>query len=48
MDHFAQIGGIGKPKEPMLEGYSTLSYPEAGLEPKWLEWMRCRPRTSNP
>jgi hypothetical protein len=26
MDHFAQIGGIGKPEEPTLEGYSTLSY----------------------
>ncbi len=26
MDHFFQIRGIGKPEEPMLEGYSALSY----------------------
>jgi F420-dependent oxidoreductase-like protein len=26
MDHFFQIGVIGPPEEPMLEGYSTLSY----------------------
>ncbi len=26
MDHFFQIGGLGKPEEPMLEGYSALNY----------------------
>ena len=26
MDHFFQIGGVGEPEEPMLEGYSALSY----------------------
>lgn len=26
MDHFFQIRGVGKPEEPMLEGYSTLGY----------------------
>lgn len=26
MDHFFQIPGVGEPQEPMLEGYSTLSY----------------------
>jgi F420-dependent oxidoreductase-like protein len=26
MDHFFQIGMIGKPEEPMLEGYSALSF----------------------
>jgi F420-dependent oxidoreductase-like protein len=26
MDHFFQIGVIGKPEEPMLEGYSALSF----------------------
>lgn len=26
MDHFFQIQGVGKPEEPMLEGYSALSY----------------------
>jgi F420-dependent oxidoreductase-like protein len=26
MDHFFQIGMIGKPEEPMLEGYGALSY----------------------
>jgi F420-dependent oxidoreductase-like protein len=26
MDHFFQIGVIGKPEEPMLEGYSALNY----------------------
>jgi F420-dependent oxidoreductase-like protein len=26
MDHFFQIGVIGEPEEPMLEGYSALSY----------------------
>src|SRR6266550_8885165 len=26
MDHFFQIGGLGKPEEPMLEGYSALSF----------------------
>jgi F420-dependent oxidoreductase-like protein len=26
MDHFFQIRGVGQPEEPMLEGYSTLSY----------------------
>jgi F420-dependent oxidoreductase-like protein len=26
MDHFFQIRGVGEPEEPMLEGYSALSY----------------------
>jgi len=26
MDHFFQIPGVGEPQEPMLEGYTTLSY----------------------
>jgi F420-dependent oxidoreductase-like protein len=26
MDHFFQIGMVGKPEEPMLEGYSALSF----------------------
>src|SRR5947209_16833328 len=26
MDHFFQIERVGAPEEPMLEGYSTLSY----------------------
>jgi F420-dependent oxidoreductase-like protein len=26
MDHFFQIQGVGEPEEPMLEGYSALSY----------------------
>ena len=26
MDHFFQIGAVGEPEEPMLEGYSALSY----------------------
>src|SRR6476659_3053252 len=26
MDHFFQIGVVGPPEEPMLEGYSALSY----------------------
>jgi F420-dependent oxidoreductase-like protein len=26
MDHFFQIGGVGAPEEPMLEGYAALSY----------------------
>ena len=26
MDHFFQIGSVGQAEEPMLEGYSTLSY----------------------
>src|SRR5205823_9807583 len=26
MDHFFQIGMIGKPEEPMLEGYSARSF----------------------
>jgi F420-dependent oxidoreductase-like protein len=26
MDHFFQIGTVGEPEEPMLEGYSALSY----------------------
>ena len=26
MDHFFQIGAVGEPDEPMLEGYSALSY----------------------
>ncbi|MGE5138217.1 MAG: LLM class flavin-dependent oxidoreductase, partial [Rudaea sp.] len=26
MDHFFQIGNVGKVEEPMLEGYSALSY----------------------
>jgi F420-dependent oxidoreductase-like protein len=26
MDHFFQLGAVGEPEEPMLEGYSALSY----------------------
>ncbi len=26
MDHFFQIGGVGRPEEPMLEGFTTLGY----------------------
>ena len=26
MDHFFQIGMVGPPEEPMLEGYSALSF----------------------
>ena len=26
MDHFFQIGVVGEPEEPMLEGYSALNY----------------------
>jgi F420-dependent oxidoreductase-like protein len=26
MDHFFQIGGVGRPEEPMLEGIATLSF----------------------
>src|SRR2546423_2459091 len=26
MDHFFQIGPLGPPEEPMLEGYTTLGY----------------------
>ena len=26
MDHFFQIGYVGPAEDPMLEGYSTLSY----------------------
>src|SRR5437762_826458 len=26
MDHFFQIGGLGKPEDPMIEGYSALSF----------------------
>jgi hypothetical protein len=26
MDHFFQIPGVGEAEEPMMEGYSTLSY----------------------
>ena len=26
MDHFFQIRGVGQPEEPMLEGYSALSF----------------------
>jgi F420-dependent oxidoreductase-like protein len=33
MDHFFQIGHIGKPEEPMLEAYTTLGY-IAGLTKK--------------
>lgn len=32
MDHFFQIGFVGKPEEPMLEGYSALSYLAAVTE----------------
>jgi F420-dependent oxidoreductase-like protein len=32
MDHFFQIGAVGKPEEPMLEGYSALSYLAAVTE----------------
>ncbi len=33
MDHFFQIQSVGKPEEPMMEAYSTLSY-VAGLTQK--------------
>ncbi|MGB8647975.1 MAG: LLM class F420-dependent oxidoreductase [Anaerolineae bacterium] len=33
MDHFFQIQNVGKPEEPMLEGYSALSY-AAGVTSK--------------
>src|SRR5205823_13172952 len=26
MDHYFQIGGLGKPEDPMIEGYSALSF----------------------
>ncbi|MEO8288530.1 MAG: LLM class F420-dependent oxidoreductase [Chloroflexota bacterium] len=29
MDHFFQIGGLGKPEEPMLESYSALAFAAA-------------------
>ena len=32
MDHFFQIRGVGRPEEPMLECYSTLSYAAALTE----------------
>jgi len=32
MDHFFQIGVVGPPEEPMLEGYSALSYAAALTE----------------
>ncbi|TDE24047.1 LLM class F420-dependent oxidoreductase [Actinomadura sp. 6K520] len=32
MDHFFQIGGVGAPDEPMLEGYSALAYAAALTE----------------
>jgi F420-dependent oxidoreductase-like protein len=32
MDHFFQIGGVGTAEEPMLEGYSALSYAAALTE----------------
>ena len=32
MDHFFQIGGVGTPDEPMLEGYSALAYAAALTE----------------
>jgi F420-dependent oxidoreductase-like protein len=32
MDHFFQIGPVGEPDEPMLEGYSALSYLAAVTE----------------
>jgi F420-dependent oxidoreductase-like protein len=32
MDHFFQIGAVGPPEEPMLEGYSALSYAAALTE----------------
>ncbi len=33
MDHFFQIRGVGSVEEPMLEGYSALSYlAEAGID----------------
>lgn len=32
MDHFFQIQGVGEPEEPMLEGYSTLTYMAAVTE----------------
>jgi alkanesulfonate monooxygenase SsuD/methylene tetrahydromethanopterin reductase-like flavin-dependent oxidoreductase (luciferase family) len=39
MGHFFQIGVIGEPEEPMLEGYSALSYlagvTERGSSARW-------------
>src|SRR5258706_15943803 len=32
MDHFFQIPVVGPPEEPMLEGYSALSYLAAGAK----------------
>ncbi|MEU9844205.1 LLM class F420-dependent oxidoreductase [Actinomadura sp. NPDC048032] len=32
MDHFFQIGAVGRPEEPMLEGYSALAYAAALTE----------------
>lgn len=32
MDHFFQIGAVGPPEEPMLEGYAALSYAAALTE----------------
>ncbi|MFS2291848.1 MAG: LLM class F420-dependent oxidoreductase [Actinomadura sp.] len=32
MDHFFQIGGVGAPEEPMLEGYSALAFAAALTE----------------
>lgn len=32
MDHFFQIGVVGQPEEPMLEGYTALSYAAALTE----------------
>src|SRR5262249_57044479 len=32
MDHFFQIGVVGPPAEPMLEGYSALSYLAGGAK----------------
>jgi hypothetical protein len=35
MDHFFQIGVIGEPEDPMLEGYSALSYLAGVTERGW-------------
>ena len=32
MDHFFQIRGLGRPEEPMLEGWTTLGYLAAHTE----------------
>ena len=33
MDHFFQIGAVGRPEEPMLEGLTTLGFMAAHSQP---------------